>query len=50
MATEQQYEYRCVAIVGFGGKTTRILNEYARDGWELVEVTWIWHYLKRPVD
>ena len=50
MASEQQYEYKCVAIFGLGGTTTRKLNEYAREGWELVDVTWVWHYFKRPVE
>ena len=50
MPAEQKYEYQCVAIIGFGGKTTRTLNEYAQQGWELVEVVWIWHYLRRPVN
>lgn len=28
----QKFEYKCVAILGAGERTTRILNEYAR-GW-----------------
>ena len=42
-----RFEYKCVAIIGMGEKTTRILNEYGRDGWELVAVCYVWHYLKR---
>ncbi len=45
----QKYEYKCVAIFGFGRRTTMILNEYAREGWELVFVFWAWHYFKRPI-
>ncbi|MFT4307953.1 MAG: DUF4177 domain-containing protein [Candidatus Woesearchaeota archaeon] len=41
------YEYRCIAIIGSGEKTARILNRYGNEGWELVSVVWIWHYLKR---
>ena len=43
----KKYEYKCVAIFGLGEKTTRILNGYGNDGWELVSTVWIWHYLKR---
>lgn len=45
----QQYEYKCIFILGLGGKTSRILNEYGQQGWELVTVLWAWHYLKRPI-
>ena len=45
----QKYEYKCISIVGFGEKTTRILNEYAKDGWELVCTWYIWFYLKRDL-
>jgi len=43
----KKYEYKCVLILGGGEKTTRILNEYGRDGWELICIWWAWHYLKR---
>ena len=33
--------------LGLGEKTTRVMTEYGRDGWELVAVTWCWHYFKR---
>jgi hypothetical protein len=46
----QKYEYKCVAIAGLGEKTTKILNSYGKDGWELVGVTWIWHYFKKLND
>ena len=46
----QMYEYKCVLILGLGETTTRILNSYGREGWELVEVVWAWHYFKRPLD
>lgn len=45
----QQYEYKCILIWGLGEKTSRVLNEYAQQGWELVTVVWAWHYLKRPI-
>jgi len=45
--TTGKYEYQCVAIWGFGPKTARVLNEYAKDDWELVFVWGVWHYLKR---
>jgi len=41
------YEYKCVFILGLGEKTTRILNSYGQEGWELVSVNWAWHYFKR---
>jgi hypothetical protein len=44
------YEYKCVFICGLGETTTRRLNEYGRDGWELVAVHWCWHYFKRDVE
>jgi len=43
----ETFEYRCVFIWGWGEKTTRVMTEYGRDGWELVAVTWCWHYFKR---
>ena len=45
----QQFEYRCVLILGGGERTTRILNEYGRQGWELIAANWIWFYFKRPI-
>ncbi len=44
-----RFEYKCIAIFGLGETTSRILNEYGRDGWELVDVVLFWHYLKRRV-
>ena len=44
------YEYKCVFICALGETTTRRLNEYGREGWELVAVNWCWHYLKRAVE
>jgi len=46
----KQYEYKCVAILGGGSRTTRILNEYGRQGWKLVETCWIWHYFIRKAE
>lgn len=46
----KKYEYKCVLILGMGGRTTRLLNEYGQQGWELVEVVWAWHYFKRPIE
>ena len=45
----KKYEYKCVYILGAGQKTTSILNEYGRDGWELVSTWWIWHYFMREL-
>lgn len=44
-----KYEYVCKAIVGAGKKTTRVLNAMGKEGWELVDVCWIWHYFKRKI-
>jgi hypothetical protein len=45
----KRFEYKCVFICGGGEKTSRVLNEYGRDGWELVAVVGMWHYLKREL-
>lgn len=44
-----RFEYKCVWIWGAGERTSRVLNEYGRDGWELVTTCLTWHYLKRPL-
>jgi hypothetical protein len=44
-----RFEYKCVWIWGLGEHTARILNEYGRDGWELVTTCLCWHYFKRPL-
>ncbi len=49
MPAAQQFEYKAVMIVGAGERTTRLLNSYGAEGWELVSVNWIWFYFKRPV-
>lgn len=46
----RKYEYKCVFIAGGGEKTTRILNEYGLQGWELVCTCWAWHYFKREAE
>jgi hypothetical protein len=45
----ERFEYKCVLILGGGQKTTRVLNEFGREGWELVSAWWAWHWLKRKV-
>lgn len=45
----KKFEYKCVCIFGLGESTSRRLNEYGRDGWELLAVNWCWHYLKRVI-
>jgi len=45
----QQYEYKCVFIWGGGEKTSRILSEYGKEGWELVSANWVWYYFKRQL-
>jgi hypothetical protein len=45
----KKYEYKCVWIYGLGARTTRILNEYGRDGWELTCIWVAWHYFKREL-
>jgi hypothetical protein len=44
-----RFEYKCVFILALGEGTARILNEYGRDGWELVAVWCCWHYFQRPL-
>jgi hypothetical protein len=43
----EKYEYKCVFIWGWEEKTNRILNDYGENGWELICVSWVWHYFKR---
>ena len=45
----KKFEYKCVWIHGGGEKTERILNEYGRQGWELVCVVYAGHYLQREI-
>ncbi len=45
----KKFEHKCVFIWGFGETTTSQLNELGREGWELVAVSWCWHYLKREL-
>ena len=46
----KKFEYICVFIWGGGKKTSRILNEYGKGGWELT-TTWSgWHYFQRPIE
>jgi hypothetical protein len=44
-----RFEYKCIWIFCPGEHTGWILNEYGRDGWELVTTCFFWHYLKRPL-
>jgi len=44
----KKFEYKCAFILGMGNKTTKELNIYGQDGWELVTTYWAWHYFKRP--
>jgi len=46
----KKYEYKCVWIHGFSERTTRKLNEYGKEGWELVCVWGAWHYIKREIN
>jgi hypothetical protein len=45
----KKFEYKCVPILGLGRRTTQVLNEYGKDGWELVAIWAFWHYLKREL-
>lgn len=42
-----KYEYKCIFLWGGAEKTTRLLNNYGNDGWELVCVQGAWFYFKR---
>jgi len=46
----KKYEYKCVFIWGGGKRASRILNEYGKEGWELVAVSMVWHYFKRVIE
>ena len=43
-----KFEYKCVCIYG-KWRTTRVLNHYGKEGWELVTTRFTWHYFKRPL-
>ena len=45
----KKYEYLCVSIMGEGKRTTEKLNEYGKEGWELVCGVALWHYFKREL-
>ena len=45
----EKWEYKCISIWGLGRTTTLVLNEYGRDGWELVATWGVWHYFKRRI-
>jgi hypothetical protein len=45
-----KFEYRCLFIWGGGRRTSQVLNEYGKEGWELVSIWWCWHYFKRPLE
>jgi len=49
MVSMNLFEYKCVFILGLSETTSRRLNEYGKEGWELVEVSGPWFYLKRPI-
>ncbi|MDR2708233.1 MAG: DUF4177 domain-containing protein [Nitrososphaerota archaeon] len=42
-----KYEYKCVRVFGWSERRTKILNEYANDGWEFMNSYGIFHYFKR---
>ena len=45
----KKFEYKCVCIIGTGEPTTKKLNEYGAEGWELVCSWYVWHYFKREL-
>ena len=40
-------EYKCICIFGWGRNKTRVINEYAKDGWQFLSVWGLFHYFKR---
>lgn len=47
----KKWEYKCVWILGGGETTTRRLNEYGREGWELVSTDfWGFYYFKKETN
>lgn len=45
----KKFEYKCISILGGGERTSRIMNEYGKDGWEFVSSWGIWYYFKREI-
>ena len=44
----KKWEYKCVFIAGTDARIEKILNDYGKDGWELVCINFIWsYYFKR---
>ena len=46
----KRFEYKCVRIWGGPEKTTQVLNEYGKNGWELVDTYGMWFYFKKDLD
>lgn len=47
----KKYKYKCVSIWSWSAEyVTRILNEYADEGWELCFVVGCWHYFKKEIN
>ena len=46
----KKWEYKCVFIAGTDARIEKILNDYGKDGWELVCINFIWsYYFKREL-
>jgi hypothetical protein len=45
----QKLEYKAIYIFGSATRTTRILNDYGHDGWELIGTWFCWFYFSRPL-
>ncbi|HSQ88871.1 hypothetical protein [Romboutsia sp.] len=46
----KKYEYKYISIWEEPEKIIQKLNDYGKDGWELVCVWNTWHYFKRPIE
>jgi len=46
----QKWEYISVVINSYGEKKIEMINEYGKEGWELISIQDACFYFKRPIE
>jgi hypothetical protein len=46
----QNWEYISVVINSYGEKKIEMINEYGKEGWELISIQDSCFYFKRPIE